>query len=75
MIVTLHFTCPSCGHKLAAIEAGTATSVVRRTCRRCGECWQLVVAHQPSPIGELHVATFTFLHRRSVAATRYAHED
>lgn len=35
--------CPSCGCKFRWIEAGEATEVVHRTCRRCGERWQAVV--------------------------------
>jgi len=62
----LHFTCPSCASKLAGIEpAGVATQVVRRTCRHCGERWQLVVT--PLTVREdlrMDRATFAFLGRR-----------
>jgi len=40
----LTFTCPSCGTKLAGIEPlDSATQIVTRTCRECGDRWQLVV--------------------------------
>jgi transcription elongation factor Elf1 len=40
----LKFNCPSCGHKLAGVEAmNFATQVVRRTCPECKDRWQLVV--------------------------------
>lgn len=40
----LKFACPSCGEKLAGIEPfEVATQVVTRTCRKCGDRWQLVV--------------------------------
>lgn len=60
---TLTFTCPSCHARLPSVEAGqVATEVVKRTCRKCHERWQLVV--QPIVAREgfnLHKATFTFL--------------
>lgn len=40
----LKFNCPSCGGKLAGIEpVQFYTQVVKRTCRGCGDRWQLVV--------------------------------
>lgn len=64
-MLTLTFTCPSCQAKLAGVEAvNLHTQVVRRTCRKCRERWQLVV--QPLVVREgVHVdkATFTFLGR------------
>jgi hypothetical protein len=41
---TLHYKCPDCGTKLLGIEGmQSATQVVRRKCRACGEVWQIVV--------------------------------
>lgn len=65
-IMMITFKCPSCGAKLrpvSSMEAGT--QIVRRTCRGCGERWQLVV--EPLVIREglrLDKATFAFLGRR-----------
>jgi len=45
----LRFTCPSCKTSLAPIEASDhATVVVRRTCRKCRDGWQLVVSRLPT---------------------------
>jgi len=63
MTTTLTFKCPSCGAKLPQVEAQQiATQVVRRTCRRCKERWQLVV--QPLVIKDgvrIDKATFAFM--------------
>lgn len=62
-MTTLTFTCPSCKAKLQPVAAqDIATQVVKRTCRKCRERWQLVI--QPLVIREgvrLDKATFTFL--------------
>lgn len=37
------YKCPSCGTKLAPLEPmDHATSVVSRTCRKCGDRWQVI---------------------------------
>jgi hypothetical protein len=61
---TLTYQCPSCQQKLAPVGGmQTATQVVRRKCRGCGERWQIVV--EPSFRGQIwfDIGTFTFLGR------------
>lgn len=64
-MLMLTYTCPSCKTKLAPVEAAQAhTQVVKRTCRKCQERWQLVV--QPLVVREglrMDKAEFTFLGR------------
>lgn len=64
-MTTLTFKCPSCGTKLPPVEAmEVAAQVVKRTCRKCRERWQLVV--QPLVVKDgmrLDKATFAFMGR------------
>lgn len=47
MTRTLPYRCPTCNRKLAAAEgAQVATQVVTRTCRGCGDRWQIVIVPQ-----------------------------
>jgi len=60
--------CPSCGTKLAAVEAmDHATAVLRRTCpnSECGERWQLVVSNLSLEDPRMDKIDFTFLGRKS----------
>jgi hypothetical protein len=42
-IIAAVYTCPSCATKLAGIEVGeSATVVASRTCRKCGDRWQII---------------------------------
>ncbi len=61
----LKFNCPSCGTKFAGIEPlNSATQVVRRTCKKCHETWQLIVRCIKATEGVwLDMASFTFLGR------------
>lgn len=67
----LRFVCPSCGAKLAAVEASaSATQVVQRTCpnKDCRETWQLKVFMLPvgseSNGVRMDAAEFVFKGRR-----------
>jgi hypothetical protein len=61
---SLEYTCPSCERRLRPVEGMTAaTQVVKRTCRRCGERWQIVITPHPKDFGFVDVGTFTFLGR------------
>lgn len=43
-MVQLVFRCPSCDGRLRPVTSSdSATQVVRRACRRCGERWRLTV--------------------------------
>jgi len=67
--VNLRFNCPSCGAKLRPVEGmDHATQVVRRTCPKCRETWQLKVSRidrrPPS------ITTATAVYRNPVEAAR-----
>lgn len=67
----LRFNCPSCDSKLSPVEGmDHATQVVRRTCPRCRETWQLKVSRLTGIFSEgitLDQAEFTFIGRRPKA--------
>jgi transcription elongation factor Elf1 len=40
----LQYTCPDCSLPLRKVESmNVATQVVKRTCRNCGQHWQIVI--------------------------------
>jgi hypothetical protein len=64
---TLRYQCPSCQHSLTPIEPmHEATALHQRTCRACGETWQLKITPRllKKVAGIMHIADFTFIARR-----------
>lgn len=64
------FRCPSCAARLAPVETmDEATQILRRTCPRCGETWQLRVRPIRVTAGARQdAADFTFLGHRGASA-------
>lgn len=64
---TIRFKCPSCGTKLAPVEQSEATQILKRTCSKCRETWQLKVEKILAKNGiRMDRAEFTFLGRKSL---------
>lgn len=67
----LKYKCPSCGKAFAPIHLSrSATQVVRRTCQRCRELWQIKVTPREVCNGDvvISVGELTFLGRRPAKA-------
>lgn len=66
-IVLSVFKCPSCSMNLSAIEIGSvATTVVSRTCRKCGDRWQVIVEPlKHTDDARFDKGTLTFLDNRA----------